>query len=237
VKHLATFLKDDCGAVTADWVVVTAGVAALGLATALVVTGGVEDLSSEIMVALADIELASAAQQILDTFDFSGGNAAGWSGGRVMDMGGQLGELLVVGPGQTTNFMFEVPEGTQLATMTFDLIGGDSLDYSAQWGFDTATMMINGVPVAIAINNGNQPITLEIPQVDGTTVNAMVTVNSDHLGGRSNWTESTASVTVTVTQPSEDLEFQFTSNANQGIQDEFWGIDNFQTSVTGGPGF
>lgn len=237
MKSIATFWKDESGAVTTDWVVVTAGTAGLGLAASLVVIGGVEDLSSEITASLVDMDVGGVTEQLLAAFDFSGGNMAGWIGGRVMNMGGQLGELLVLGPGQTTSFVFEVPDGTQQATMTFDLVGGDSLDNSTRWGFDTGVMMINGVPIAIATNNGSQGITLEIPQVDGTTVEAVVTVNAAHLGGNTRRTDSLANVTVQVNRPTDDLQFQFTSNANQGIADEFWGLDNFQTSVTQGPRF
>jgi Flp pilus assembly pilin Flp len=231
------FLKDESGAVATDWVVVTAGIVGLGLATITVVSAGVENQSNDIANWLANASFFRNAMTVVGSFDFTDGNMAGWIGGQVIDMGGQLGELLVLGPGQATNYLMEVPPGTQLATMTFDLIGGDSLDNSAQWGFDTGTMMINGVPVAIATNNGNQGITLQIPQVDGTTVEAVVTVNAEHLGGRNNWTDAVANVTVEVSQPTADLQFEFVSNANQGINDEFWGIDNFEAGVSGAPGF
>lgn len=42
------FLKDDQGAVTVDWVVLTAGLVGLGLATMTVVSSGVEDVSTDI---------------------------------------------------------------------------------------------------------------------------------------------------------------------------------------------
>lgn len=237
MKSLVTFLKDDSGAVTTDFVLVTAGLVGLGLATISVVSGGVEDTSFEIAAALANIDVISAAQELVASFDFSDGNAAGWIGGRVMNMGGQLGELLVLGPGQSTSYLFEIQAGTELATMTFDLVGGDSLDNSVRWGVDTGVMMINGVPIAVATTNGREGITLQIPQNDGTTVEAVVTVNAAHLGGNASRTDSVANVTVQVSRPTDDLQFQFTSNANQSIQDEFWGLDNFETSVTRGSGF
>lgn len=237
MKSIFWFLENESGAVTSDWVVVTAGAAGLGLVSALVVVGGVEDLSSEITAALVDMDVADVTEQLVAAFDFSDGNMAGWIGGQVMNMGGQIGELLVLGPGQTTSFVFEVPDGAQQATMTFDLVGGDSLDNSARWGFDTGVMMINGVPIAIATNNGSQGITLQIPQVDGTSVEAVVTVNAAHLGGNTVRTDSVANVTVQVSRPTDDLQFQFTSNANQGIADEYWGLDNFETSIATGSGF
>ncbi len=43
-----TFLHDESGAVTVDWVVLTAAIVGLGLAVATVVSGGIQDLSNDI---------------------------------------------------------------------------------------------------------------------------------------------------------------------------------------------
>ncbi|MBF9031451.1 hypothetical protein HKCCE3408_13695 [Rhodobacterales bacterium HKCCE3408] len=49
----AKFLLSETGAVTTDWVLLTAGLVALGLAVMAVISGGVEDLSGEMQVELA----------------------------------------------------------------------------------------------------------------------------------------------------------------------------------------
>ncbi|MBF9059667.1 hypothetical protein HKCCSP123_10790 [Rhodobacterales bacterium HKCCSP123] len=231
------FLEDETGAVTVDWVVLTAGLVALGIAVVSVVSSGVENQSGDIANFLASIPVLREAVTTVAAFDFSGGLAAGWIGGQVMDMGGQLGELLVLGPGQSTGFRLQVPEGTSMASMTFDLVAGDSLDNNGQWGADTAFIMINGVAVAIASNDHEQTIHLEIPQIDGTIVNATVTANPSSLGGQSGYTDTVTTVTVEVEEPTGALQFSVMSNANQGIGDEYWGIDNFSADLTGGPGF
>lgn len=51
---LETFLKHEDGAVTVDWVVLTAAVVALGLAAQAVITAGVGDLSGDISNQLAE---------------------------------------------------------------------------------------------------------------------------------------------------------------------------------------
>lgn len=43
-----SFLSDESGAVTVDWVVLTAALVGLGLAVISVVSGGLEDLSGDI---------------------------------------------------------------------------------------------------------------------------------------------------------------------------------------------
>jgi len=235
---IQAFFMDDAGAVTVDWVVMTAATVGLGLASMAVVTGGVEDLSGDIGTQLASDgwNMFNNGRTEIASFDFSGGNALGWIGGAVMDMGGELGELMVLGPGQSTGFLVDVPEGAGEAVMTFDLVAGDSLDNSAQWGTDTATVMLNGVPVAIALASGNT-MTFDIPQLDGTTVEATVEVEERALGGNGGWNDSVAGVRITVDQPTEAIQFELQSNANQGIGDEFWGLDNFDASTTGSPGF
>lgn len=53
LDFIETFRKDEDGAVTVDWVVLTAAVVALGLAAQAVITAGVEDLSGDISSQLA----------------------------------------------------------------------------------------------------------------------------------------------------------------------------------------
>ena len=49
---LDTFLKGESGAVTVDWVVMTAAIVGLGLAVMSVVSQGVSDLAGDIQTAL-----------------------------------------------------------------------------------------------------------------------------------------------------------------------------------------
>ena len=47
-KFLTNFVADESGAVTVDWVVLTAAIVGLGIAVMGAVSGGLEDLSGEI---------------------------------------------------------------------------------------------------------------------------------------------------------------------------------------------
>ncbi len=53
----AHFFRAEDGAVTVDWVVLTAALVGLGLAAMAVVSGGVEDLSGDISTDLAAVEV------------------------------------------------------------------------------------------------------------------------------------------------------------------------------------
>lgn len=48
MKSFTSFLSDESGAVTVDWVVLTAALVGLGLAVISVVSTGLEDLSGDI---------------------------------------------------------------------------------------------------------------------------------------------------------------------------------------------
>ncbi len=63
---IKNFIASESGAVTVDWVVLTAAIVGLGLAVMAVVSGGIEDLSD-------DINDSLAGQTIADTFTAGSG--------------------------------------------------------------------------------------------------------------------------------------------------------------------
>jgi hypothetical protein len=66
------FLKSESGAVTVDWVVLTAAIVGLGLASMAVVSAGVEDLSDDTATHLTDIDVSESPFDSLNAFDVSG---------------------------------------------------------------------------------------------------------------------------------------------------------------------
>ncbi|WP_147125690.1 Flp family type IVb pilin [Shimia ponticola] len=67
MNFLNKFRKDEDGAVTVDWVVLTAAIVGLGIAILATVTDGVEDLASEI-----DTELSAGDINALTFENYSG---------------------------------------------------------------------------------------------------------------------------------------------------------------------
>ncbi len=55
-SSMKSFVSNDSGAVTVDWVVLTAALVGLGLAVMSVVSGGIEELSDEISNALENTD-------------------------------------------------------------------------------------------------------------------------------------------------------------------------------------
>ncbi|GAB5448823.1 hypothetical protein [Gymnodinialimonas sp.] len=65
LSHIKHFASNESGAVTVDWVVLTAALVGLGLAVMAVVSGGVENLAG-------DIDTQLVGQGIDTTFDTEG---------------------------------------------------------------------------------------------------------------------------------------------------------------------
>ncbi len=60
IKFFKKFAKDEDGAVTVDWVVLTAAVVGLGVAGVTTVSGGVGELAESISDGVADAEVGVA---------------------------------------------------------------------------------------------------------------------------------------------------------------------------------
>jgi Flp pilus assembly pilin Flp len=65
LNNIRTFAADESGAVTVDWVVLTAALVGLGLAVMGVISGGIETLTGNINDAFTD-----AGNNILDNSSF-----------------------------------------------------------------------------------------------------------------------------------------------------------------------
>ena len=58
-----TFLKDETGAVTVEWVVLTSVLVGMGIAVMNVVSSGVEDLATDIEAYLANIPIMTSFEE------------------------------------------------------------------------------------------------------------------------------------------------------------------------------
>jgi hypothetical protein len=222
---LRDFIEDETGAITVDWVVLSAGIVGLGLAVIALISAGVEDLAGDTSDQMSGFEIrtqfADAVASLLSN-DFSGG-LGGFVGGSVANIVG-FGEVLQLGPGEMTQATFAVPEGASTATLTFDMLGIDDLSGEA------ASIMINGQEVAFyADNHGN--ITTEDMGVPGVTVSVNQQYTNDPMGSGSHGHDSRATYTITIENPGETVTFGVASETGQPISEEFYAIDdvNFET--------
>lgn len=59
LKFIKLFAKDEDGAVTVDWVVLTGAIVGLGIAVLTTVSGGTTDLAGDIGDSLSDMTVAT----------------------------------------------------------------------------------------------------------------------------------------------------------------------------------
>lgn len=221
------FLRSEQGAVTTDWVIMATATLGLGLASMSVISRGANDVSGDIDAFLADTDVhASAAfapfaPMVLAAFDFAQGAAAGWVGGWPVNVGGALGDVLQIGPKETASLTVDVPDGADTATLTFDLIGMDSIDR------EPATISINGSPVLLGRGDFGQ---ITFTDLSGENIGVTLTevARRQELGGntRPGWTESVTTVTLTVDNPDDQLTLSVYSDTNQNRGDESYALDN-----------
>lgn len=217
------FLNDESGAITVDWVVLTGSLVGLGLAVAAVLGSGLSDASNAMSDDMASVRGSNPFGIAMDLFetDFSSG-AAGWMGGNVVTLPG-FGDILQIGAGERAELEVEVPENATSATVSFDIIGGDDLSG------EPATVFINGDPVAIySDNHGN--ITTSTSDIPGITVEVDQSYTNDPVGAGTHGHDSRATYTITIDNPPQGLTVGVGSGADQGVNNEFYGLDD--VSVT-----
>ena len=236
-RRIHTFLRDEAGAVTVEYVVLAAAITGMAIATSDILDRGLDAVGSTVDTELrGDPVGGPAGMGYDDGFDHG---AAGWSGAaaaNVRGFGNVLGPIAGSGGAQSVSKEFDIEPGAKAATFKFDLIAGDSLDG------ESGIVFIDGREVGRMTTNYHDGTTFT-PAADlaarGITFEAKMLHDRNDMGGetsRSDWVDSRASISITVANPAERVRFGFGSNADQGVGDEFFAIDNFQASGLKDPG-
>ncbi|MBF9034924.1 hypothetical protein HKCCE2091_11795 [Rhodobacterales bacterium HKCCE2091] len=229
---ILAFLKNEGGAVTVDWVVLTGGLVGLGLATTAVVSGGVADASEATAGQLENTRIRSSFEYEVGNDDFENGNG-GWVG-LMAEWGGAYGNILRGGGSnglQAARNVYDLEPGMGYAVMSFDVHAIDS------WDSESFMIYANDELVATASfqhdTNGTSG--------QWVTSNPDVQVRISPSGGRSNggydpdWSDQSYSVQVTMANPGDQVSLGFGSTLDQDIDDESWGVDNVVVVSTNNP--
>ena len=213
------FIKDETGAITVDWVVISSGVVGVSFAVIATVSGGLEALSGATAAELNGMEIQTrfATPSTLLSNDFSGG-LGGWVGGQLANLVG-FGEVLQLGPGELAETAFAVPAGASSASITFDMLGIDDLSGEA------ASILINGEVVALYADNHGS-ITHTDLGVSGVSVEVNQQYTNDPMGAGSHGHDSRATYTITIDNPGETVTLGVASGTGQPITEEFFAIDD-----------
>ncbi|KIT16840.1 Flp family type IVb pilin [Jannaschia aquimarina] len=233
------FQSNEIGAITVEWVVLTALITGIIIASKDSFAAALGIHSDNISEELTNSEIvrAGANGAHSDTF---GDGAGRWTGGGVYDVPG-FGEILghITGtPGgeQSVSHDFIMASNVDESVITFDLFSFDGIGEG-----DAGIFYINGVEVG-RVTGGDA--TLVTSSVDGVTIETTTVSTGDNLGGYGDPNTATDSelddthtiVKITLDDPDDAVTFGFGSTANQGENQgdhnyESYGIDNF--SITG----
>jgi hypothetical protein len=219
-----SFLHDNSGAVTVDWVVLTAALVGLGLAVMAVVSEGLEDSSGDIRDTLArgdiittSFQAATAAAATLFGDGFADGRGD-WQGGELVTLDG-FGEVLRLGPEETASLVATIPAGSRSATLQFDMIGADDLTNA------TAEIIVNGIVVA-TYSDDHGRIARTDSGVAGITIDVDQVYTNSAIGSGTHGSDSRATYRITVDNPSAEVTFGVRSTTTETVDDGFFAIDD-----------
>ncbi len=240
---MRAFAASEDGAVTTDWAVLTASAIGVGVVFISIATGGVENLANDTSDILAQTQIATGITQTaspvvipqIDSFDSGSGNWSGATAREVVGFGNILGPIAGTPFGsETVSQSFSVPPDTEEAVFAFDLLAMDSLDgdlVDRGWGAEEGPVVyVDGEEIARARAVGGELI-WTIHDNDRVEITAETVRSGENIGGPAyhvqNWHDGVTAVEVTVTEPGDTVDIGFGLQADQGINDESIGIDNF----------
>ncbi len=247
---MLSFLKSESGAVTTDWVVLTAAAIGLGGAAVVSVSDGVDGATGNIASALSNLHYStgnSYFRNVVNASDFSNG-PDGWANAPTREVNG-FG--LVLGPvgrsdgRELVHNTFDIPENTGHAKFEFDLHAFDTLDNSDGYGVEEgAVLYVNGIEVARAsvgdfpdsrgFSFGGQNMTdwtfHDVSDV-GVTVELVASGNLGGFNSHEAYGESTHRVQIIVDDPGSEVRMGFGVVANERYENESIAIDNFELRV------
>ncbi len=237
----ARFVRDETGAITVEYVLLAAAATAIGIASSDVIFRGFGSLSGTIDDEFNEGGYSGAGGSAPGpSYDERFDNGApGWTGavaGYVRGFGNVLGPIAGTGGREAISREFAIEPGAASAKFTFDLIGGDSLDD------ESGIVFIDGREVGRMTTKHNGATTFT-PAADlaarGITFDAQLIDSRADLGGstsRPDWRDSRSKITITIAEPKSKVKFGFGSNADQGVDDEFFAIDDFKAFGVQKPG-
>jgi len=245
---LRGFWRDQSGAVTVDWTVLTAAVVGLGLTSIAAVRTGTGDLAGDIQASLSNTSVAGLGllglEQVVSQ-SFSDGNTSGWSRGLITEFG-EWGSMLGPFSGADTfnnplTYDVVLPDGTSKAVIGFVLVIADSWDGQVGAGLDRLgegiRLNVDGESVAFErftqmghggynTLTGDRQSTMTIGDSVYTVTMKQSDAPTTSVGGWGRPDQRWA-VQIEAVNPAPNFQLGFAANLDQSQQDESFGIQNF----------
>ncbi|MCA0257005.1 MAG: cadherin domain-containing protein, partial [Proteobacteria bacterium] len=119
---------------------------------------------------------------------------------------------------QTVSKTFTLPSAQEMIQIEMDVLKLDSMD-----GGENLSIFVNGQIVANVNKNGSVQVVAAGVEVSSTVIGTGL----DIFTTSATWTDDVYHVIVKVPTTATTITVGFGSNANEGINNESWGIDNF----------
>ena len=244
------FLRNESGAVTVDWTVLTAAVVGLGISAAAAVRTGTTSLGQDIQASLSGAmvaDLSWAFARDLVNQNFGDGNFDGWSIAR-NQVFGEWGDMLGPFGNETQNnpltYDVALPAGMTDALINFDLIIADSWDgvagpdnpWTSALG-DSMRLMVDGQIISTEhfVFRENHPGYVDgmfqarsaTANIGDTTFNLTMTPKDQpttNVGG-AGWVDQRWNVTLEALDAPQNFQLGFSGTSNQST------IQNGNTTV------
>jgi hypothetical protein len=232
-EGMVSFIEAEDGAVTADWVVLTAAMVGLGLAVMSTISFGLETRTASITGTMDAMAIVDAFDAVLAEDDFETGRGA-WLGGELRSISG-FGQILALSSdGDEASLPIDVDPSHDYAVIEFDMIVGDS------WDDENARLSIGGTEFA-AIRHDWQAAeptiqTLDVPGERSVTLTRVDTQSGtwNSADGRPN-TDYVYRVRYVAANDGSDLTLRAVTDLDTAAGDEFLGIDNVRVTGTDRP--
>ncbi|MEM7644807.1 MAG: hypothetical protein AAF366_20145 [Pseudomonadota bacterium] len=236
-KNFSRFLSAEDGAITVDYVVLTAAATGLAIAAASELSAGLSLVTSVVSAELAAQGDPVDGRQVLIYNDGFLNDTGDWNGATVSEVFG-IGSVLgpiegANGGAEQVTRQFALEENLESVSLDFDLYAMDDFEDN-----DEGFIYIDGRKVGTVTKDQEGNAVFNSHDTSGdfeVEVSALILEDNVQLGGAmvvgASSLDSRIAVSIKVKNPTTNVDFGFGSNATGNALNESFAIDNFK--VTG----
>ncbi|WGH77956.1 hypothetical protein [Jannaschia ovalis] len=227
--HLRRFRADQRGAISVDYVVITALAMGVAVAASEEIMSGMGFLAATVDSELSGSEVDSGTMlSYRDGFDNGAGDWLGAEATEVFGVGKVLGPIPGSNGEISVSRSFAIDPSAEYAELSFDLLAFDGLQGESGYVY------VNGQAVGYVTSLLGETVITPI-ETAGIQLTGAVIDNAVELGGasinREDSLDSRSSLQIRVADPGAELVFGFGSDAAGDVNTGSFALDNFR--VTG----
>jgi Flp pilus assembly pilin Flp len=226
---LKAFLRHESGAVTVDYVILTAGAVVVAIASAEVIFGGLRVVAGNVNEESTGTPLNGTVPATVYDDNFENGTT-GWTGVTANEASGiggvVLGPIGGEGGGEQVQRTFTLSDGLAYAKMSFDLYAIDDL------GGASGNIYVGGQKVGSLVKNGSETtfVPVEVPgvKIEYDVISTGSNIAGANRPGDPTSHDSQTRISILYENPDPVLTFGFGSNGPSDTSLGSFSIDDFE---------